>query len=169
MSNGPWPQCQRTGETAPDGTPLCAHGVPMYQDPKGRYRCRVKLRAKQQRFNMRYRQTEKGQANTREHSRRRRADGRAALTLARQLARGEQIMNYNRHHQGMARLKADQGDPRPPGMTLSLVDFDGPAAYWGFSYQDGKRVPYRLSTDPAAYVWESMAANNARRGQSGVA
>ncbi|MEX1264952.1 MAG: hypothetical protein WEE66_13645 [Actinomycetota bacterium] len=59
----------------------------------------------------------------------------------------------------MAALKARLGDPRPPGMTLSLIRPDSPNAYDGWD----QRVTYRLSTDPADYVWETQAENNARK------
>ena len=82
---------------------------------------------------------------------------------ARQLERKEQIQNMSNHHKGMARLKEWMGDPRPEGMTLSLVNHDGPEAYDGYTHKKGKRVPYRLSTSVSDYIWESQPDNNLRR------
>jgi hypothetical protein len=81
---------------------------------------------------------------------------------ASQLARGGQISNAHDHHRGMAELKAKLGDPRPAGMTLSLVNFDSPDTYDGYAYRSGERKPYRLSTNPDDYVWETHAENDAR-------
>ena len=83
--------------------------------------------------------------------------------LARRLAEGQRVANARSHHFGMAALKASLGDPRPDGMTLSLAG-DSPSVYEGYAYsRNGERVPYRLSTDPDDYVWETQADNNARQ------
>lgn len=95
----------------------------------------------------------------RNHSRHAYASGRWAERRADQLARGQRLMDQPSHHKGMAALKARLGDPRPPGMTLSLIRPDSPNAYDGWD----QRVTYRLSTDPADYVWETQAENNARK------
>lgn len=117
------------------------HGEPMERHSHdGAWRCKVRRR---------------------EAMRRRQADGRWAAGYARQLARGEQIGAHTHHHAGMAMLKAQMGDPRPPGLTLSLANFDSPSAYWGWS--SNTKAPYRLSTDPADYIWETQAENLARR------
>ena len=84
-------------------------------------------------------------------------------SYARKLARFEQILHTPSHHMGMAELKASLGDPRPKGLTLSLVNYDSQDAYWGHGYSGGKRVPYRLSTNPDDYAWESQAENIARK------
>lgn len=81
-----------------------------------------------------------------------------ARAAARNLMRGKQIRDLGDHHAGMAKLKEWMGDPRPEGMTLSLVG-DGPACYDGTS----KGRAYRLSADPRDYVWESFRENVARR------
>lgn len=78
-----------------------------------------------------------------------------------QLQRGEQIRSASNHHQGMTGLKALLGDPRPEGLTLSLVGWDSPDAYWGWDH--GRDCAYRLSTNPADYAWETQAENNARK------
>jgi hypothetical protein len=103
----------------------------------GRFRCLVKMR---------------------DRKRRRYAAGALAEQYANQLERGQQIRNASDHHTGMAALLARLGRPRPPGLELSLVDFDGPGSYWGNSH----RKPYRLSTNPEAYTWETRAENVAR-------
>ena len=82
---------------------------------------------------------------------------------AAQLARGEQIAGCPNHHTGMAELKAQLGDPRPEGLQLSLVNWDGPDSYWGYTRKKGERVPYRLSTNPNDYAWETQAENEARK------
>jgi len=84
------------------------------------------------------------------------------VSKMRRLAKGLPIMKRSHHHQAMALLKAELGDPRPNGMTLSLVGWDSPAAYWGFTTTKGERRPYRLSTDPDDYIWESLSDNIAR-------
>ena len=84
-------------------------------------------------------------------------------SFARRLARGKQILNTGNHHTGMAELKALMGDPRPEGLTLSLINYDSPDVYLGYDYRRGKRVPYRLSTNPDDYAWETQAENLARR------
>jgi hypothetical protein len=84
-------------------------------------------------------------------------------SYARQLERGEQIQSWAHHHKGMALLKAQLGDPRPSGMTLSLLHFDSLGCYWGYEQRKGERRPYRLSIDPADYVWESRGDNNRRK------
>lgn len=78
---------------------------------------------------------------------------------ANRLAQGVRIQNLPDHHTGMAILKARRGDPRPEGMTLSLVNPWGPSTYWGYCNQK----PHRLSTDPDDYIWETQAENNRRR------
>jgi hypothetical protein len=60
----------------------------------------------------------------------------------------------------MAALKARLGDPRPEGMTLSLVNSDSPHVYDGCQ---GERQDYRLSTNPADYQWETLLMNNRRK------
>jgi hypothetical protein len=71
-----------------------------------------------------------------------------------------QIQSWSDHHNAMAVLKGS----RPEGMTLSLVNPDSPSAYTGYGYYNGRRCPYRLSTDPDDYVWESQL-DNMHRGQ----
>ncbi len=90
------------------------------------------------------------------------SSARGRQNVANQLRRGDRIMNYGDHHQGMAELKAQMGDPRPPGLELSLINYDGPSSYWGYAYKHRNRVPYRLSTNPRDYVWETGAENSAR-------
>jgi len=87
---------------------------------------------------------------------------RTARSCARQLMQGERIVSVASHHRGMAKLKEWMGDPRPEGMTLSLVDPDSPSAYVGRNASTER--PYILSTNPADYVWESIA-DNIRRGK----
>lgn len=88
----------------------------------------------------------------------RRALKRRRGNALQQLMRGERVYDKSSHHKAMAKLKALMGDPRPEGMELSLVNPDSPYAYWG---RNGKSW-YRLSTDPADYVWETAAENKAR-------
>ncbi len=135
------------------GTRDCAcHGEPMFwkRDNRriagGTWRCRVKGRDSRRLIQLR-----------------RRADGRHARTYANRLNRGEQTGGMSNHHKGMAELKSQMGDPRPPGLELSLVNYWGPDSYWGYSHRNGERVPYRLSTNPGDYVWETPAENAARR------
>jgi len=64
----------------------------------------------------------------------------------------------------MAELKAQLGDPRPPGMELSLVRIRAGSAYVGwYCRRDSSRAPYLLSTDPSDYAWETRAQNEARK------
>ncbi len=86
-------------------------------------------------------------------------------SYAAQLQRGEQIQHIGHHHAGMEELKRQLGDPRLPGRTasgkrplytLSLVNPDSPSAYDGHG-------GYRLSTDPADYVWETWSQNVMRK------
>jgi hypothetical protein len=81
------------------------------------------------------------------------------------LRAGNQTASPHRLHSTMARLKAELGDPRPPGMTLSLINVDSPSAYWGYRWRDGERKPYRLSTNPDDYAWETMSVNHLRKKQ----
>lgn len=64
------------------------------------------------------------------------------------LRRGEKIVNKSAHHQGMAELKSQLGDPRPEEMTLSLVNYWSIDSYWG--HHGRKR--YRLSINPEDYI-----------------
>jgi hypothetical protein len=89
--------------------------------------------------------------------------------LASQLQRGEKLLWVSNHHNGMAELKRQLGNPRPqgrkgkrPAWTLSLVNPHSPSAYDG---HDG----YRLSTDPADYVWETYSDNLSRRDSAAMA
>jgi hypothetical protein len=86
----------------------------------------------------------------------RRYERNHAAAKAKLLAQGKELKWYTDHHRAMAVLK----EPRPEGMTLSLVNPESPSAYWGLIRKD---QPYRLSTDPNDYVWES-AGDNIRRG-----
>lgn len=81
------------------------------------------------------------------------------------LSRGERVRQAPNHHEGMSRLKSMIGDPRPEGMTLSLISPDSPSSYWGYRHKDrnGELRPARLSTDPADYIWEDVHTNKARR------
>jgi hypothetical protein len=92
----------------------------------------------------------------------RRRSGRMAECYADQLERGELIHSASSHHLGMAAWKAQQGDPRPEGMTLSLATLDGPGLYLGYINRNGEKVPYLLSRDPDDYIWETLADNVAR-------
>src|ERR1017187_8014804 len=89
--------------------------------------------------------------------------------LAAQLRRGEKLLRASNHHNGMAELKRQLGDPRPEGYkgrrplwTLSLISPDSPSAYDGHG-------GYRLSTSPADYVWETYSDNLRRRDPVAVA
>lgn len=104
----------------------------------------------------------------REYRARYRAEG-DARTRARQLLRGERIMNQVSHHRGMAKLKEWMGDPRPEGLTLSLINPDSPNAYWGRVAGTKGGQPYRLSTSPSDYVWETQGDNNRRKAPAGRA
>lgn len=61
---------------------------------------------------------------------------------------------------GMALWKAEEGDPRPEGMTLSLINPISPSCYWG--YHKVRSRPSRLSLCPDDYIWESRSDNGAR-------
>ena len=88
---------------------------------------------------------------------------RIAFNTAMQLLRGDVIRHKGPHHQGMARLKALFGDPRPSGMYLSLVALDGPSVYWGIAENfSGKGTATLLSRDPDDYAWETPAMNQQR-------
>ena len=82
-----------------------------------------------------------------------------------QLLRGDIIMNRQNHHRGMAYIKETQGDPRPSGSHLSLIVFDGPGVYWGYTErrQDGVGVPVLLSRSPDDYAWETPNQNAWRK------
>ncbi len=91
-------------------------------------------------------------------------------TYAEQLRAGKEILSQASHHLGMAELKSQLGSPRPPGLsgkrplfTLSLTTADSASGYWGYAYRKGCKVPYRLSTDPADYSWESWGDNLSRK------
>jgi hypothetical protein len=86
-------------------------------------------------------------------------------SYASQLSRGIQIKSYVSVHVGMAELKRQLGRPRPPGMTLSLVNPDSPSCYDGYAYHKGERVVRRLSTDPDDYAWETYSENNLRKSE----
>ena len=81
---------------------------------------------------------------------------RTLRSYVKQLERGEPITDLSSHHRAMRAIKG----PRPEGMQLSLVNWDSPDAYWGRGYY-GK--PYRLSTNPKGYAWETRAKNTERR------
>ncbi len=124
---------------------LCkCHGEPMaWRSYKGgNWRCRVNVRNAGRQFY---------------------ATGGQARMYANQIKRGDQIKNAPCHHIGMAELKSQMGDPRPEGMTLSRINDDGPSVYLGYDYRRGRRINYRLSTNPKDYVWESTAENLARK------
>ncbi|MEX1264948.1 MAG: hypothetical protein WEE66_13625 [Actinomycetota bacterium] len=99
----------------------------------------------------------------RQRERAKRASGQWAARTAAQLLRGDRIMDAANHHKGMAALKAQLGDTRPAGLTLSLVRPDSPNTYDGHVHKRGRRVPYRLTTDPADYAWETRSQNEARK------
>ncbi len=100
------------------------------------------------------------QNNCRKCSNARRNAGRIHI-YANQLERGVRIRDGAHLHRGMAELKARKGDPRPPGMQLSLIDeaIDSEDAYWGWHM--GR--PCALSTNPDHYCWETQAQNDARK------
>jgi hypothetical protein len=91
-----------------------------------------------------------------------RGEGRGSA-WGRKLRMGTQIMDAHHHHRGMRWLKAHLGDPRPASnLQLSLVNPDSPRAYWGFTWVNEEQRPYRLSTDPDDYVWETSQENHDR-------
>jgi hypothetical protein len=73
------------------------------------------------------------------------------------------IADRSNHHKGMSERKRQLGDPRPEGLELSLVNDDSPDVYEGHDHKRGKRVPYRLSTNPADYRWETPSENAERK------
>lgn len=105
----------------------------------------------------------KDKKKRREYDRMRQQDGRNAQYLSERLAKGDQIQNYGQHHYGMAKLKEKRGEPRPKGMTLSLINPEGPDSYWGYFNRNGEKQSYRLSSNPDDYVWEADGENKRRR------
>lgn len=92
---------------------------------------------------------------------------RDKLRYALRLLNGEQVTNYGHHHSGMRHLKGLLEDGVPAQchcgdeqVTLSLVDRS--QAYWGVRYLDGKPMPYLLSADSKAYIWECHHHNTLR-------
>jgi len=139
--------------------PLCkCHGEPMLWNKRsdrpagGSWRCRVKHYERSLPAIRRWKN-----ANPK----------KVAATIVRcqmlRLQRGERVMDGYHHHKAMALWKAELGDPRPEGLTLSLVNLDSPSVYEGHRLRKGKRYPWMLSTDPGDYVWETLAANNRRK------
>ena len=87
---------------------------------------------------------------------------------AMQILRGDILLNAGNHHRGMARLKALFGDPRPPGMQLSLTVVDGPGVYWGYDTPTSRPLglgarPVLLSRNVDDYAWETHSQNTTRR------
>ena len=107
----------------------------------------------------RYESTEKGQVAKARYRERHpeRVREQKLQSLTKQLLRGEHIGNRSDHHKAMSAIKG----PRPDGLELSLVNYHGPSAYWGYSKEE--RTRYRLSTDPDDYAWETRKQNRARR------
>lgn len=85
-----------------------------------------------------------------------------AYSPALRLRRGEQIKYRQDHHRGMALFKEWLGDPRPKGMTLSLINPESPFVYLGKKHNGIEWRPYLLSTNPDDYAWESIQENQRR-------
>lgn len=82
-------------------------------------------------------------------------------TNANSIRRGVRIKNAHDHHRGMSQLKEDLGDPRPNGMSLSLINPCSESCYWS----NGTR----LSLDPSDYIWEPVKVNVDRARQQTIA
>lgn len=72
----------------------------------------------------------------------------------------ERIGNPDTLHKRIVRLKTEAGQPRPEGLTLSLVNAVGPNTYWS-NWCVLWNMPYRrrLSMDPDDYEWEDHIVN----------
>lgn len=76
------------------------------------------------------------------------------------------ISNPESLHKRIVRIKESQGDFRPKGLTLSLVNAVSEDTYWsGWCLLWNKPYRRRLSMNPEDYDWESNA-DNLRRNPS---
>jgi len=70
------------------------------------------------------------------------------------------IGNPITHHKYIVRVKAEEGDIRPEGMTLSLVGAVSADSYWS-NWCIMWDMPYRrrFSMNPNDYIWEPKLEN----------
>lgn len=72
----------------------------------------------------------------------------------------EMTRNPDVLHRKIVACKVRDGDPRPPGMTLSLIDAQSADTYWSnWCILWNKPYRRRLSTNPRDYAWESNRDN----------
>lgn len=95
----------------------------------------------------------------RRYERKRRKDARKYIPA---LKKGSPQKNPNVHHRAMSSIKAELGDPRPEGMTLSLINPVSKDCYWGRKLVGGAEKKCRLSTNPGDYIWEDLSSNVSR-------